>query len=62
VKQRFWVWILALIPILAVIGLGAGALAERLGAASLFVTLPAVIVIGVVFGKAMARAVFGGRG
>jgi uncharacterized membrane protein YhaH (DUF805 family) len=60
-KQKFWVWVLALIPILAVIGLGAGALATRLGAASLLITLPVVAVVGVVFGKAMARAVFGRR-
>jgi hypothetical protein len=59
VKQKFWVWVLALIPILAVIGLGAGALADRMGAVSLLVTIPAVTVIGIVFGKAMARAVFG---
>jgi len=62
VKQRFWVWVLALIPILAVIGLGAGALAGKLGAASLLITLPVVAVVGVVFGKAMARSVFGRRG
>jgi uncharacterized membrane protein YhaH (DUF805 family) len=61
VKHKFWVWLLALVPILAVIGLGAGALADQLGSASLLVTIPVVAVIGVVFGKAMARAVFGRR-
>ena len=61
-KHKFWVWLLALIPILALIGLGAGALATRLGPASLAITLPVVAVIGVVFGKAMARALFGRRG
>jgi uncharacterized membrane protein YhaH (DUF805 family) len=62
VKHKFWVWVLALLPILAVIGLGAGALAGKLGSASLLITLPVVAVVGVVFGKAMARAVFGRRG
>jgi hypothetical protein len=61
VKHRFWVWLLALVPILAVIGLGAGALATRLGSLSLLITIPVVAVVGVVFGKAMARAVFGRR-
>jgi hypothetical protein len=60
-KHKFWVWLLALIPILAVIGLGAGALATRLGSASLLITLPVVAIVGVVFGKAMARSVFGRR-
>lgn len=60
-RHKFWVWLLALIPILAVIGLGAGALATRLGSVSLLVTLPVVAVIGVVFGKAMARSLFGRR-
>ena len=61
-KHKFWVWVLALLPILAVIGLGAGALADKLGAASLLVTLPVVAIVSVVFGKAMARSVFGRRG
>jgi uncharacterized membrane protein YhaH (DUF805 family) len=60
-RHKFWVWLLALIPILAVIGLGAGALATKLGSASLLITLPVVAVVGVVFGKAMARSVFGRR-
>ena len=62
VKHKFWVWVLALIPILAVIGLGAGALAGELGSASLLVTFPVVAIVGVVFGKAMARSVFGRKG
>jgi hypothetical protein len=60
-KRRFWAWVLALVPILAVIGLGAGTLAKHLGSVSLAITLPVVAVIGVVFGKAMARSVFGRR-
>jgi hypothetical protein len=61
VKNRFFLWVLVLIPILLLIGLGAGALAERLGPISLLITLPAVALIGTVFGKKMARAVFGRR-
>lgn len=61
VRQKFLVWLLALLPILAVIGLGAGALATELGSASLLVTLPVVAIVSVVFGKAMARSVFGRR-
>ena len=60
-KHRFWAWVLALVPILALIGLGAGTLAKHLGSASLAITLPVVAVVGVLFGKAMARSVFGRR-
>ena len=60
-KHKFWVWVLALVPILALIGFGAGLLSNKLGAASLLVTFPVVAVVGVVFGKAMARHVFGRR-
>ena len=60
-KHKFWVWLLALVPVLVVIGLGAGALATSLGSASLLVTLPVVAIVGVVFGKTMARALFGKR-
>ena len=60
-RNRFLLWVLALVPILVVIGLGAGALAERLGPTSLLITLPAVAVIGIVFGKKMARDLFGRR-
>jgi hypothetical protein len=61
VKNRFLIWVLALIPILALIGLGAGALADHLGPTSLLITLPVVALIGIVFGKKMARSVFGRR-
>ena len=60
-KHKFWAWVLALVPILALIGLGAGTLAKHLGSASLPITLPVVAVVGVLFGKAMARSVFGRR-
>ncbi|MGH2688064.1 MAG: hypothetical protein ACRDKW_04555 [Actinomycetota bacterium] len=60
-RNRFLLWVLALIPILVLIGLGAGALAERLGPTSLLITLPAVTLIGILFAKKMARAVFGRR-
>ena len=60
-RRKLWLWIAALVPVLVVLGLLTGALGTSMGPASLAITMPLILVVGIVFGRAMARSVFGKR-